>query len=182
MRYLSPAGCSSFSATVVPAPGVDASTEACGESVEPSVVEYAMRGIRNVLAGLHMIDGKIAAPRFRIVCEETSWLRAQKGGFLKFHVRPGDTVVKDQPIATNASLAGKDLNTIVAPKDAVVLGMTTLPAVAPGDPVAHLAFPSEKALRKMEREIGKLPDDSLLARLHDDLASNVLVSEIEEPD
>jgi len=149
--------------------------------VEPAVVEYTLRGIRNVLVGLKMIDGEIVEPAFRMVAEETKWMRAERGGFLRFHVHPGDTVVKDQPLATNASLSGQHQYTIVAPRDAVVLGMTTLPAVSPGDPVAHLAFPSQSAFRKMERVIGKLPENSLLSRLHDDLASNVFVSDLDEP-
>jgi predicted deacylase len=150
--------------------------------VEPAVVEYALTGIRNVLVGLKMIDGEVRQPAFRVVAEETKWMRAEKGGFLKFHVRPGDTVVEGQPLATNTSLAGQDLNTIISPRDAIVLGMTTLPAVSPGDPVAHLAFPSETAFRKMERVIGKLPEESLLSRLQDDLASNVFVSDLDEPE
>lgn len=150
--------------------------------VEPSVVEYSLRGIRNVLVGLKMIRGEIRKPAFRVVAEETKWVRADKGGFLKFHVHPGDTVLKGQPIATNASLSGTDLNTLLAPRDAIVLSMTTLPAVSPGDPVAHLAFPSHSAFKKMERVIGKLPEESLLYRLRGDLASNVLVSELDEPE
>jgi predicted deacylase len=149
--------------------------------VEPAVVEYTLRGIRNVLAGLKMIDGDISEPAFRVVAEETRWMRAEKGGFLKFHVHPGDTVGEGQPIATNTSLSGKDLNTILAPDDAIVLSMTTLPAVSPGDPIANLAFPSESAFRKMERVLGKLPEDSLLSRLHDDLASNLWVSDLDDP-
>jgi len=150
--------------------------------VEPSVVEYTLRGIRNVLVGLKMIEGKITQPAFRVVAEETKWMRAEKGGFLRFHVRPGDTVEEGQALATNTSLAGKSLNTILAPRDGIVLSMTTLPAVSPGDPVAHLAFPSESAFKKMERVLGKLPEDSLLARLQDDLARNVLVSDLDEPE
>jgi hypothetical protein len=113
-----------------------------------------------------------------VVAEETKWMRAEQGGFLKFHIRPGDKVAQGQPLATNTSLAGRHQNTIVAPRDAVVLGMTTLPAVSPGDAVAHLAYPSEAALRKMERARARLTEDSLHARLHDDLASNVMVSEL----
>ncbi|MEJ2482778.1 MAG: heavy metal-associated domain-containing protein [Gemmatimonadota bacterium] len=37
-------------------------------------------------------------------------------------------------------------------------------------------------VRRVERAIGKLPDDSLLARLHDDLASNVLISDLDDPE
>ena len=151
--------------------------------VEPAVVEYTLRGIKNVLVGLKMVEGEVIKPAFRVLAEQTKWLRADRGGFLRFHVRPGDTVEKNQPIATNTSLSGQDQNTIVAPRDGVVLGMTTLPAVSPGDPVAHLAYTSERALAKMERVIDKLPEDSLLSRLHDDLATNVLVSDfdMEEP-
>jgi predicted deacylase len=148
--------------------------------VEPAVVEYTLRGIRNVLVGLNMIDGDIVAPAFRVVAEETKWMRADYGGFLKFHIHPGDLVTEGQPLATNTSLAGQHQNTIVAPRDAIVLGMTTLPAVSPGDAVAHLAFPSDRAFRKMEKVLGKLPEDSLLARLRDDLASNVLVSDMDD--
>jgi hypothetical protein len=149
--------------------------------VEPAVVEYTLRGIRNVLAGLRMIDGEISEPAFRVVAEETRWMRAEKGGFLKFHVHPGDTVVEGQPIATNTSLSGRDLNTVLAPRDGIVLSMTTLPAVSPGDPIANLAFPTENAFRKMERVLGKLPEDSLLSRLHDDLASNLWVFDLDDP-
>jgi uncharacterized protein len=150
--------------------------------VEPSVVEYTLRGIQNVLVGLDMIDGDIVSPAFRVVAEETKWMRADHGGFLKFHIGPGDTVTKGQPLATNTSLAGRHHNTIVAPRDAVVLGMTTLPAVSPGDAVAHLAYPSEAAFRKMERVIDKLPGDSLLTRLQEDLGANVLISDVNESD
>jgi predicted deacylase len=144
--------------------------------VEPSVVEYSLRGIRNVLVGLDMIDGEATAPRYRIVAEKTRWMRAERGGFLRFHVHPGSTVSEGQLLATNTTLSGVKLGTIEAPADAIVLGMTTLPSVAPGDAVANLAFPDEKALRKMERVRGALPDESLLARLEDDLASSLLES------
>ncbi len=148
--------------------------------VEPAVVEYALRGIRNVLVGLKMIDGEVVEPSFRMVAEDTKWIRADAGGFLRFHVHPGDMVTEGQPLATNVSLAGQDIRTIVAPRDAIVVGMTTLPAVSPGDPIAHLAFPSAAAMKKMEKALGKLPEDSLLSRLHDDLASNVMISELDD--
>ena len=144
--------------------------------VEPGVVEYCLRGIRNVLVGLGMIGGEVTEPAYRVVAEDRTWIRAAAGGFLQFHVQPGDVVAEGQPLATNISLVGESHNVMEAPRDAVVLGMTTLPAVAPGDPVCHLAFPSPKAFRKMERAISKLSDDSLLARLYGDLATNLQVA------
>ena len=73
------------------------------------------------------------------------WIRAERGGFLQFHIKPGDIVEKDQPLATNTTLLGHERSTLHAPFDAVVIGMTSLPAVSPGEPVCNL---------------GKLPEGS----------------------
>ncbi|MDH3222420.1 MAG: succinylglutamate desuccinylase/aspartoacylase family protein [Gemmatimonadota bacterium] len=145
--------------------------------VEPAVVEYTLHGIESVLAGLGMIEGKIRKPPYRVVAEERKWIRATAGGFLQFHVRPGDMVAKDAPLATNTSLVGEIHNVLTSPDDAIVLGMTTLPAVLPGDPVCHLAFPSRGTFKRAERALGKLSDSHVLVRLHGDLGSSVLVSE-----
>ena len=149
--------------------------------VEPAVVEYALRGIRNVLVGLEMVSGATNPPAYRVVANKTRWIRAQVGGFLQFHVRPGDLLKKGDPIATNTSLVGREQNVLVAPDDTIVLGITTMPAVSPGDTVCNLAFPTAEAFAEMQRVIERLPGDSLLSRLHDDLATNVLVSNADRP-
>ena len=145
--------------------------------VEPAVVEYALRGIRNALVRLQMVPGEFIRPAYRVVAKETRWIRAQKGGFLQFHVHPGDLLARGEPIATNTSLVGREQNVLVAPRDAFVLGITTMPAVSPGDVVCNLAFPEADQFREIERAMDELDPQSLLSRLRDDLASNVLVSE-----
>lgn len=146
--------------------------------VEPAVVEYSIRGIRNVLIGLDMLTGEPHVPAYSIVVEETKWMRAQAGGFLQFHAHPGDLLKKGDRIATNTSLVGQELNVVTAPADAILVGITTMPAVSPGDVICNLAFPSDEAYRNMEQAIERLAHDSLLSRLHDDLATNVLVSDV----
>ncbi len=147
--------------------------------VEPAVVEYALRGITNCLKHLHMIEGKPAKPAYRIETNATKWVRAAYGGFLEFHVSPGDIVEKDEPLATNTNLMGDKQNIIAAPRDGVVLGMTTLPSVAPGDPVCHLAFPRKGVLSRAERAVEKLEDDSLHNRVREDLSRSMMVTESE---
>lgn len=148
--------------------------------VEPEIVETAARGIRNVLRELGMLAGEIERPVFQVTIEQSKWIRAERGGFLKFHVRPGDVVEKHQPLATNTTLLGRDRSTLYAPFNAVVVGMTTLPAVSPGEPVCNLGelpqsrHPAE--LRK-NRAVSK----GLEGRLTEALASNVLIVE-HEPD
>lgn len=148
--------------------------------VEPAVVEYAVRGIQNCLAHLGMIDSEVKRPAYQIEVDSTKWLRAEHGGFLLFHVAPGDIVEAGEAIATNTSLTGERNNVIAAPRDGVVLGMTTLPSVAPGDPVCHLAYPKARALRKAERVIDSLSEDHLHERTREDLARNIVVQEHEE--
>ncbi len=148
--------------------------------VERSVVEYAVRGIANCLKFLGMVEGEPHQPAYRVETDATKWVRAAHGGFLEFHVAPGDIVEKDDPIATNTTLVGEELNTILAPRDGVILGMTTIPSVAPGDPVCHLAYPTRSVLRKANLAVDRMGVESLHERMRDDLSTSLLVTDREE--
>ena len=141
--------------------------------VEPTVVEYGIRGVTNCLRHLGMIAGEPLAPPYRFETDATSWVRAAHGGFLRFHVTPGDIVSKGEALATNLSLVGRRLNVIKAPRRGLVLGMTTLPAVAPGDPICHLAYARKGELSRIERAVERLDEDALYERMKDDLSRNV---------
>ncbi|MFT5328539.1 MAG: putative deacylase [Planctomycetaceae bacterium] len=144
--------------------------------VEPTIVDTTVKGIKNVLRDLEMLDGELERPDYQVVLERTSWVRAERGGFLQFHVQPGEVVEKGQPIATNTNLLGQDPNQLVSPFDGVVLGMVTLPAVSPGEPVCHIGkLPrgtKPEALRKLRRL-----DDGFEESVLDELATNVMIVE-----
>jgi predicted deacylase len=148
--------------------------------VESSVVEYAVRGITNCLRYLKMVEGEPEEPPYRVETDSTKWVRAEHGGFLEFHAAPGDIVEKGEAIATNTDLNGEEQNVIRAPRSGIVLGMTTIPSVAPGDPVCHLAFSKKRELTKIERVVGGLGDDSLHQRIRDDLARSLRVTTPED--
>ena len=143
--------------------------------VEPSVVDYAIRGIRNVLAHRGMIDQTPEMPAHSTVPDKTTWVRAPRGGFLRFHVAPGDLVEKSQPIATATSLVGRDQEVIESPASGIILGMTTIPAVAPGDPIVHIAYRKDGTMGRIERAAGTETADDLLDRIRADLAAKVMV-------
>ncbi len=142
--------------------------------VESAVVHHAVHGIRNVMASLGMIDDPTVQPPWRLVIRKSKWVRADLGGFLQFHVAPGDLVRSGDLLATNSSLTGSTLNSLAAPFDAIVLGMTTLPAISPGDPVCHLASISAEDFLTVQTARLCRPE-SLEERLHDQLATNVMV-------
>ncbi|MEM8757563.1 MAG: succinylglutamate desuccinylase/aspartoacylase family protein [Planctomycetota bacterium] len=139
---------------------------------EPAMIEAGVRGILSALAGMGMINMKPTKPVYRAVCRKTTWLRADQGGILRFHVGPGEDVDKGQPLATVTTLLGKDLGTIEASDDGILLGMTTMPSVVPGDPVCHLAMVEGgiDAIRAA-REAAK--PQTLDERVRDDLATNM---------
>ena len=88
----------------------------------------------------------------------------------------GEIVEKHQPLASNTSLLGREQNVITAPFDGVILGMTTLPAVSPGEPVCHLGRLTTRT-RKSIGQLIEVSDNDLHQRVLDDLAASVTVVE-----
>ena len=123
---------------------------------------------------LDMIDGEMVKPPFRITLKKTKWIRANQSGFLRFHVAPGEVVEKGDAIATNTSLLGRDEEVMSAPFHAAVLGMTTLPAVGPGEPIYHLGK-LVKGTQRIERIRAKLPEGHPHEEVIEDLSSSMLV-------
>jgi predicted deacylase len=149
--------------------------------VEPSIVETAVRGIQNVLKNLGMISGKHIGPPYQVKIEKSKWIRADFGGFMQFHVIPGDIVEEGQALATNTTLLGDEQNTLYAPFDGVVIGMTTLPAISPGEPLCNLGKLPPKCHPSVLRKL-RATGDGLETRLSDDLASSVLITEADDED
>ncbi len=143
--------------------------------VEPGIVETAVRGIKNVLRELNMLEGGIESPAYQIVIEKSKWIRAERGGFLDFHIKPGDIVKQGQPIATNTTILGESQDTLYAPFNGVVMGMTSLPSISPGEPICNLGkLPIQYSPEKLTRLRAK--EDGLEQQVLDDLGTNVLVT------
>lgn len=143
--------------------------------VERAVVEYMVGGVISVLAELGMVKAQPRKPAYQVVIDKSNWVRASRGGFLSFHVAPGDLVKEGDALATNTSLTGVEKNVLIAPFDSVVLGMTTLPSISPGDPVCHLGRITPK-----QGQIDQLRNheaNDLHDRAMEDLSTNVHVVE-----
>lgn len=152
--------------------------------VEPRIVELAIHGIVNVLRELDMLEGQPAITEHQMVLTNTKWLRAERGGFLQFHVNPGDVVERGQAIATNTNLLGVEKSVLFSPYAGVVLGMTTLPAVTPGEPICHVGqLPSRMLPKRLSQHRAEC--DGPEERLVRELSTNVMVvrrnESIDEP-
>jgi uncharacterized protein len=111
-------------------PAVIAEAGGCGQ-LEPAAVELLVEGTRNALRSLGMLPGPPLPPRadMRLV-GAFDWLRCRTAGFWESTVGAGDEVEEGQLLGTVTSLHGAVQEEIHAPRDGVVLFLTTSAAVA----------------------------------------------------
>jgi predicted deacylase len=149
--------------------------------VEPGVVESAVRGVKNVLRELGMREDATESPDYQVIVNRSKWIRAEHGGFLEFHIHPGEIVEEGQPLSTNTNLLGRDRHTIYAPYSGVVIGMTTLPAISPGDPICNLGKLPKKFKPSELRRL-RIREQGLEERVVGDLSTNLLIVDPSDSD
>jgi predicted deacylase len=149
--------------------------------VEPAILANTLRGVHNVLIEYGMLGGEPQRPPFQTIVRRTKWIRANRAGFLSFHASSGDVVEEGEALATITSLLGEEEEVATAPFDATVLGMTTLPAVSPGEPVYHLGR-LERGIGRITRARARLPEGHPHDQMVDHLATSLLVEPPEEED
>jgi len=147
--------------------------------LEPSILETGVQGIHNTLINLGMATGTTSKPPYKAHIRKTTWVRAEVGGIIRFHVRLGDLVEAGQPIASNYSILGQQQSSLLCPTDGIVLGLTTMPAIKPGEPVCHIAIIS-KRMKSIRRAIERMDSEHLHQRVRADLATNISAVESTE--
>ncbi|MFV0416249.1 MAG: succinylglutamate desuccinylase/aspartoacylase family protein [Chthoniobacterales bacterium] len=141
--------------------------------MEPAMVQFGVQGVRNVLIELGMLAGKPALPPYQTRIKSSTWIRATVGGILRFHVVPGQVVRAGQAIASNYTLLGEQQNLLLAPNSGIILGMTTLPLVKPGEPVCHLGKPG-MGITKIEKALSRaVKNDHDIIEARSQLASSI---------
>jgi predicted deacylase len=123
-----------------------------------------------------MIDTPQVKPPFLAKVRKMQWVRATVGGILKFHVSPGDFVEAGQAVATNYSIMGIEQNVLLAPNHGIILGMATMPAVKPGEPICNIATLTVSQLKRYRGKLEKARADPH-AQAQTDLATNIDVVE-----
>jgi predicted deacylase len=126
--------------------------------IESGAVAIGKRGVLNVLRKLDMIAGRVQRPAYQTVVKKSVWVRAQTGGLLRFHAGLGDLVEAGQPLATCDAFFRDESPTLHAPFDGIVLGLTTLPVVRPGEPICHLGIP-DQPVSQLTAALARAPND-----------------------
>ena len=125
-----------------------------------------------------MMEGDPEIPEYQAIIRQTKWIRAERGGFMSMHVAPGDSVVKGQGIASNSSLLTEDQSRLESPFSGIVIGMTTLPAVQPGEPVVHIGRLANP--KSAHRHGEHVASDEIQRTALEHLATNIQVTPASE--
>ncbi|MBI2422258.1 MAG: succinylglutamate desuccinylase/aspartoacylase family protein [Candidatus Hydrogenedentes bacterium] len=145
--------------------------------IEPMVVEIGNRGIINVLKHLGMVSGEPTPSLFQVTSSKTVWVRAEAGGILDFRAKPGDLVAKNQVLAINANIFGEENRKLISPVHGIVLGISTMPAIKPGEPVYHIAQLSARAVSQVRKLLASADASHAYNRMQSDLATNIFTHE-----
>lgn len=124
------AGMTCSAAAQVGIPAVIAEAGGCGQ-LDPDAVDLLVEGTRNALRSLEMLPGPVSPPRadMRLV-GAFDWLRCRGAGFWESAVAAGDEVEEGRLLGRVTSLHGEVQEEIHAPRDGVVLFLTTSAAVS----------------------------------------------------
>jgi len=114
------------------------------------MVARGVAGVRNVLAALGMTEDTRREPRFRVIVKVSEWVRSMKGGIADIVVRPGEIIYAGDEIASITNPFGREVSMVRAPLTGLIIGITTMPMVNPGDAICHIAK-LEKTLPTVEK-------------------------------
>lgn len=107
---------------------------------DADAIDAGARGTLRVMAALGMVDDAPKPYRPLVMeSDETTWVRANRGGILEVEVQLGEEVDVGRLLWTVSDPQGSERSQRTAPVEGVVIGVTTLPLVTPGDAVVHLA-------------------------------------------
>lgn len=102
-------------------------------------IGMGVRGIYGVLHSLGMVSKPPRGKRTETtLVEESSWIRARRGGLWQLLVDEGEKVMKGGALGVIGDPFGADRITIRAPFDGIVIGKTNNPVVHGGDSLVHL--------------------------------------------
>jgi predicted deacylase len=106
---------------------------------ERPFIQIGVAGILNVLRSLGMLPGAVQQPPVRLVLRRPRWVRAKVGGIVDLMVELGQPLGRGDPISVHTNPFGRGQSVLSSPHGGLVLGLTQIPLVHPGDAVCHLA-------------------------------------------
>jgi len=103
---------------------------------DESDVDVLLKGFRNVMINLGMIDGDLSpVPADRKCIDSETYLYAEYTGIIRAKVKTGDLIEKGQLLGVIQDFYGNVKQEVKSPLDGIVTGVRTKPMVWAGEPV-----------------------------------------------
>jgi uncharacterized protein len=96
-------------------------------------VEFELRGLINTLKYLQIIKGKPEDPPSSYRLFDGFWLHSHTGGIFRSNIRLRQEVKEGEILGNIYNLLDKELETVEAPFDGIVIGYRSVPRIHPGD-------------------------------------------------
>ncbi|MFN8164386.1 MAG: succinylglutamate desuccinylase/aspartoacylase family protein [Solirubrobacterales bacterium] len=125
---------------------------------ERPFIDVGVAGVLSVMRHLRMLPGACHEPPVRIEIAKSSWLRAPEGGMIDLQVALGEPVRRGQLLSIGTNPFGRERSQLRAPTAGIVLGLSRLPLVHPGDAVCHLARLPAETLGEWQRHWRNHPE------------------------
>jgi predicted deacylase len=140
--------------------GIPAIVYEAGEPMrlQKDEIERGVRGVRNLLAALGMLDGGRGTREESAVYHESHWVRVEQGGIMVARVELGERVRRGQVLATVSDPLRKNGEAqVISPYHGRVVGMALAPIVIPGFAAFHVGVDGPAAVA----ESGEPEEDEL---------------------
>lgn len=103
-------------------------------------IRAGVRGILNIMATIGMLPGsQKRRTKEPVIASSTSWIRAAGSGIVINKVQLGQSVRKDQRLATISDPLGRREEDVPARFDGIVIGRSNLPLALEGDALFNVA-------------------------------------------
>jgi predicted deacylase len=127
---------------------------------ERPFIDVGVAGVLSVLRHLRMLPGERIMPPLQLAVLKSTWLRAPEGGMIDLKVGLGEPVGRGQLLSIGTNPFGRERSQLSAPSGGIVLGLSRLPLVHPGDAVCNLAKLPAKTLLEWRRHWQETPHSS----------------------
>ncbi|NCT10660.1 MAG: succinylglutamate desuccinylase/aspartoacylase family protein [Flavobacteriia bacterium] len=114
------------------------------KNLAPKVIAHGVRGAKNILIHLGLIEGIIEETVTPIHIKKTKWLRAPFSGMLKLNVKNGTYVKKKEVLGVILDPFGDFKKKVYAPFDGHIFCINKTPIVNKGDALFHISNESEE--------------------------------------
>lgn len=102
------------------------------------IIKYGVRGTKNILVHLGLIDGDISKTENSIYLTDSKWIRASHSGMFQTSLKNGSFVKKKDVLGSIQDPFGEFKKKIYAPQDGYIFCINRTPIVNKGDAIFHL--------------------------------------------